>query len=103
MWCPEARGRSCHARRQADMIGASEGAMDGRASSDVASMAGVLRSALGDAQAPIALRGSSMGGYFAIVAAPLVRAGAVVAICPASAEGLRRGLMSGAFPFKADV
>ena len=38
------------------------------------------------------VRGSSMGGYLAILAAPLVRARAVVAICPASADGLRRGL-----------
>ena len=45
---------------------------------------------LGDV--PLALRGSSMGGYLAIVAAePARRAAAVVAICPASADGLRRG------------
>ena len=44
-----------------------------------------------------------MGGCFAILAAPRADARAVVAICPASAEGLRRGLLSGAFQFEADV
>ena len=44
-----------------------------------------------------------MGGYLAILAAPRSGARAVVAICPASAEGLRRGLASGAFRFEADV
>jgi alpha-beta hydrolase superfamily lysophospholipase len=71
--------------------GESDGALDGRVAEDVAAMAGVLRSHLGPG-APIALRGSSMGGYLAIVAAEPARAQAVVAICPASAEGLRRGL-----------
>jgi pimeloyl-ACP methyl ester carboxylesterase len=82
--------------------GESQGALDGGAVRDVATMASVLRGALGDGL-PIALRGSSMGGYFSIVAAPVVRAGAVIAICPASAEGLRRGLRDGAFEFRADV
>jgi alpha-beta hydrolase superfamily lysophospholipase len=83
--------------------GASEGPMDGRAVEDVAAMADVLRRAIGDPDAPLALRGSSMGGFLAILAAPAVRAGAVVAICPASAEGLRRGLASGALRFDADT
>jgi uncharacterized protein len=82
--------------------GESEGALDGGAVADVATMASVLRSALGDGL-PIALRGSSMGGYFSILAAPVVGAGAVIAICPASAEGLRRGLRDGAFEFRADA
>jgi alpha-beta hydrolase superfamily lysophospholipase len=82
--------------------GESEGALGGGALADVATIAGRLRSAIGET-APIALRGSSMGGYFAILAAPVVQAGAVVAICPASADGLRRGLRAGAFEFDADV
>ena len=49
------------------------------------------------------LRGSSMGGYLAIVAAAPARAAAVVAICPASASGLRRALAAGAFQFDVDV
>ena len=83
--------------------GASEGALDGRAVDDVTAIAALLRTGIGDAHAPLALRGSSMGGYLAIAAAQAARARAVVAICPASAEGLRRGLASGSFNFKADV
>jgi uncharacterized protein len=82
--------------------GESEGPLDAGAVRDVATMADVLRSAIGEGL-PIALRGSSMGGYFSILAAPTVRAAAVIAICPASAEGLRRGLRDGAFEFGADV
>jgi alpha-beta hydrolase superfamily lysophospholipase len=83
--------------------GDSAGPMDDRALGDVAAMAELLRERIGSAEAPVALRGSSMGGYLAIVAAPLARARAVVAICPASGEGLCRGLASGSFDFDADV
>ena len=83
--------------------GASEGPMDGRALKDVATMATLLRDELKAADAPIALRGSSMGGCLAILAAPIARAKAVVAICPADPEGLRRGLHSGELGFDADL
>jgi uncharacterized protein len=83
--------------------GESSGRMDRGLIDDVASISGVLRSRLGDPAAPIALRGSSMGGYLAILAAPLVGARAIVAICPASAEGLRRGLTAGTLRFDADT
>ena len=82
--------------------GESDGPMDGRAIDDVVSMASLLRRELGDPDAAVALRGSSMGGYLAIRAAADVRAAAVVAICPASASGLRRGLADGTFRFDAD-
>ena len=82
--------------------GASEGPMDGRAIDDVAAIATLLRSRSQDTGMPIALRGSSMGGYLAIIAAPVAGAGAVVAICPAGAEGLRRGMASGRLGFEAD-
>lgn len=82
--------------------GSSDGPMDGRAVDDVAAIVTLLRSSIGAPDAPIALRGSSMGGYLAIAAAP-ARARAVVAICPASAEGLRAGLHNGSFSFEADV
>jgi uncharacterized protein len=83
--------------------GESEGPMDGRALDDVGRMAALLRSRLPDPEhAPIALRGSSMGGYLALVAAAAARAAAVVAVCPASAEGLLRGLTAGRFDFAAD-
>jgi uncharacterized protein len=83
--------------------GDSSGAMDASVLDDVVAMTGVLRERLGDPEAPVALRGSSMGGYLAILAAPAANARAVIAICPASGEGLRRGLASGAFGFEADV
>jgi pimeloyl-ACP methyl ester carboxylesterase len=83
--------------------GASGGRLDGRAIEDVAGMAALLRERLGHPQAPVALRGSSMGGYLAIQAARPAMAAAVVAICPAGADGLRRGLLAGRLGFAADV
>jgi uncharacterized protein len=83
--------------------GSSEGELDGRVLDDVKSVTSVLRARIGDDAAPVAVRGSSMGGYLAIVAARVVGAGAVVAICPASGEGLRRGLAKGNLGFRADA
>lgn len=82
--------------------GESDGPMDGRMLDDVASMGQRLREGIGDPDAPVALRGSSMGGYLAIIAATPIDARGVVAICPASGEGLRRGLSAGALHFDAD-
>lgn len=83
--------------------GQSAGLMDGDPLRDILVMSRLLRERLGDASAPLALRGSSMGGYFAIVAAEAVDARAVVAICPATASGLQRGLARGAFSFDANA
>ena len=77
--------------------GATGGGLDGRVLDDVATIARLL----GDV--PLALRGSSMGGYLAILAAERLDARAAVAICPASADGLWRGLRGGQFDFRADV
>jgi len=44
-----------------------------------------------------------MGGYLALVAAAPADARAVVAICPAGARGLARGLRDGRFEFDADA
>jgi uncharacterized protein len=82
--------------------GDSHGPMDGRAVDDVVSVAALLRSRIGGDAAPVALRGSSMGGYLSLVSAAPARAAAVVAICPASGDGLRRGLVNGRFTFDAD-
>ncbi len=82
--------------------GESQGPMDGRALEDIVAIAALLRSHLPD-HAPIGLRGSSMGGYLALVSASAARAEAVVAICPASAEGLQRGLTEHRFTFTADA
>jgi uncharacterized protein len=77
--------------------GATGGQLDGRALADVATIAGLL----GDV--PLVLRGSSMGGYLAIVAATSVGARAVIGVCPASSDGLWRGLRSGELEFPADI
>ena len=76
--------------------GESEGAMGAGVLDDLASMAELL-------PRPLGLRGSSMGGYLALVGAERVGARAIVAICPASAEGLARGLRDGRFEFAADA
>jgi alpha-beta hydrolase superfamily lysophospholipase len=76
--------------------GDSAGEMDGRAIDDVVAIASLL-------PRPLALRGSSMGGYFAIVTAARCEAAAVVAICPASARGLAAGLHRPERTFAADV
>jgi uncharacterized protein len=78
--------------------GASEGALDGRAIEDVATVAAVLPDGV-----PVALRGSSMGGWLALAAGAALDAAAVVAICPASSDQLARGLSSGRFTFRADA
>jgi pimeloyl-ACP methyl ester carboxylesterase len=83
--------------------GASEGIMDGRAIEDIVAMADLLRSRIGDPEVRVALRGSSMGGCFALLAAPAVGAAAVVAICPAGPRGLQRGIEAGTLGFDADV
>ncbi len=83
--------------------GESEGPMDGRVLADVAAIAALVRSECGSPELPIALRGSSMGGCLAILSAGLAGAEAVVAVCPASPEGLRRGLHAGRFQFDAAV
>lgn len=83
--------------------GESQGALGGGALEDITAMGELLRERLGAPDAPLGLRGSSMGGYFAILAAEPLAARAVVAICPASAAGLRRGLRGGAFEFAAEV
>ena len=66
--------------------GASGDELDGRAIDDVVAIAALLR------PGPVALRGSSMGGFMALAAASPASAECVVAICPAGPEALLRGL-----------
>jgi pimeloyl-ACP methyl ester carboxylesterase len=100
-------GRACRADGLAaisfDMRGhgESKGPMDERALDDVATMAALARDRTG--VEAVALRGSSMGGYLALVAAHASDARAVVAICPASGAGLARGLRAGRFEFRVDA
>ena len=83
--------------------GESDGPMDARALTDVVEITSLLRSAAGDPKLPVALRGSSMGGYMAIIAARDAGARAVVAICPAPGEGLVRGVRAGTYDFDVDT
>ena len=75
--------------------GRSEGALGAGAVDDVLGICGVLREHV----QRIALRGSSLGGFYAVMAGaaaePGLGVGAVVAICPAPADLLLRGLRSG--------
>jgi uncharacterized protein len=86
--------------------GGSEGRMGAGAIDDVVAMAAMLRERAGAVGAatpvPVALRGSSMGGWLALAAAGAADAAAVVAICPASGDQLARGLRDGRFEFAAD-
>jgi alpha-beta hydrolase superfamily lysophospholipase len=75
--------------------GESGGRLDGRVLDDVAAIASLV-------PRPLALRGSSLGGYVALLAAGHLDADAVVAICPAGADMLLRGLRAGRFEFDAD-
>lgn len=76
--------------------GESEGSFDSRFIDDVGAIASLLP------PGPLGLRGSSMGGYVALVAAAPVGASAVIAICPAPGRGLAAGLRAGTFDFRAD-
>jgi uncharacterized protein len=76
--------------------GDSEREMSGSAVEDVLSMADLLASVDGVDPNRIALRGSSLGGFLAITAGAVgPRIAGVIAICPASADHLARGVRSG--------
>jgi pimeloyl-ACP methyl ester carboxylesterase len=77
--------------------GESEGALGAGALDDVATIAALLP------PGPVALRGSSMGGFMALIAGARLGAAAVVAICPATGEQLARGLRAGELHFRADA
>jgi len=77
--------------------GASGGRLGAGVLDDVASIASLL-----PGSGPVFLRGTSMGGCFALAAARRARARAVVAICPASPRLLLRGLREGRYDFRAD-
>jgi alpha-beta hydrolase superfamily lysophospholipase len=100
-------GRECRAAGLAAVVfdqrghGASPGILDARAVDDVAVMAALLEK-LNPAH-PIGLRGSSMGGFLALMAASVVDARGVVAICPAPGSLLLTGLRRRRFDFPGDV
>jgi pimeloyl-ACP methyl ester carboxylesterase len=76
--------------------GESEGALNAAVLDDLRALVAELP---GDV--PLALRGSSMGGYLSIVAAEPLQARAVVAICPAPSDQLVRGLRADRFGFRS--
>ena len=63
--------------------GETPGTLDARMLDDVASAAELV-------PRPLVLRGSSLGGFLAIAAAERAGADAIIAVCPAPAEGLGR-------------
>ncbi len=85
--------------------GASEGEMSPEAIDDVGKMARLLAAEPGVDPERVILRGSSLGGFLALHAAavsPIVAG--VIAICPASEDGLRRALKRGELEMRvADV
>jgi len=84
--------------------GESTDEMSPAALGDVGRMAALLAEV--DAVDPgrVCVRGSSLGGYLAIHAAATEPGLAgVIAICPASEAGLRRGLRAGSLEMRADV
>lgn len=71
---------------------------------DVGRMAAFLARREGVDPDRVCARGSSLGGYLAIAAAATEPAIAgAIAICPASDDGLRRGLRDGSLEIRADV
>ncbi len=98
--------RACASARLAALAvdlrghGESAGALGAGAIDDVVALANTLRRESG--ATAIGLRGSSMGGYLALICAARCEADAVVAICPAGAGLLRAGVRGGRFEFRAD-
>src|SRR3954451_21400635 len=81
--------------------GRSKGELGAGAIDDALGMCNLLR----EHTDRIAVRGSSMGGFCAILTAAAANGsvGAVAAICPASEEMLLRGLRSGRYDFRSDA
>jgi uncharacterized protein len=84
--------------------GDSDDVMAPAALGDVSRMAGLLSAREEVDARRVCVRGSSMGAYMAIQAAASSDAIAgVIAICPPTEEGLRRGLRNGELEMRADV
>ena len=84
--------------------GDSDEPMSPAALADVGRMASLLCTHEGVDPARVCVRGSSLGGYLAIHAAATdARLAGVIAICPASDEGLRRGIRNDSLHMRVDV
>ena len=102
-------GRACAASGWAAVAfdqrghGASEDGMSPAALGDVAKMARFLSGIRGVDETRVCVRGSSLGGFMAIQAAATLDAIAgAVAICPAGADHLLRGLRAGSLEMRLD-
>ena len=102
-------GRACAASGWAALAydqrghGASEDEMSAEALADVGRMARLLAGVDGVDESRLCVRGSSMGGFMAIQAAATSDAiGGAIAICPAGAEHLMRGLESRELQMRID-
>ena len=102
-------GRACAAAGWAALgfdqrgHGDSEDGMSPAALGDVAKMAGFLARVDGVNEKRVCVRGSSMGGFMAIQAAASVdQISGAIAICPAGADHLRRGLHAGTLEMRVD-
>jgi alpha-beta hydrolase superfamily lysophospholipase len=83
--------------------GESEGELSPRAVNDTLAMVRLLGEREGVDAERVCIRGSSMGGCFAIHAAAVGdRVAGLVAICPAGERMLLAGLRSGSFEMRAD-
>lgn len=103
-------GRACAANGWAAVSydqrghGASTDLMGPAALGDIGRMAALLASHSGVDPERVCVRGSSFGGYLAIhAAATEARVAGVIAICPATEDGLRRGLRNGSLDLRGDV
>jgi uncharacterized protein len=102
-------GRSCAASGWAAIAydqrghGEAPDSMSPAALGDVATMAALLAARDGVDPGRVCVRGSSMGGFLAILAAASSDAIAgAIAICPASSEHLSRGLRSGTLEMRVE-
>lgn len=81
--------------------GESEDEMSPAALADVTRMARFV-AAMDGVEGPVCARGSSMGGFMAIhAAASSDSVAGVIAVCPASEDGLRRGMRKGSLDWRA--
>ncbi|MFN8159915.1 MAG: alpha/beta fold hydrolase [Solirubrobacterales bacterium] len=83
--------------------GRSDGRMGPGALRDAAAMAALLAGVEGVSPGGVCVRGSSMGGFMAILAAAAqAEIAGAIAICPAEGALLAAGLRAGALDFEAD-
>lgn len=84
--------------------GGGDDLMSPAALADIGRMAGLLGRRSEVDERRICVRGSSMGAYLAIhAAATSASIAGVIAVCPASEDGLRRGLRNDELEMRADV